>query len=587
MLAGCIAVGVAGSMPAQVVYQVSGAGDDGSKVAGSLTVTPAATTSNSPSNVPVTQPAPIHVGAAIICTNPPGSIYPLEGVFVNCHASAFTDLQLDTASIVWNFGDAGSQYNTLKGFNAAHSYASAGNYTITLTITLATGQVSVASCPVTIAADNRPVTHLASGASLATLQSGTCNLLAPGGTFTGPLALSGKSHIYVGPDAGGGAAPIITSSNNVQDVATDGNTTACVVKGLSLTMSDQSADACDITGNSVTFLGCTLSNLSDCFNLNQEPVNVLIEGNTVPSANLNTISNYFVWLEGKEINVYGNTVPNTVNQSIIRADAPGTSDINISYNNLAKTTPSGNTYKSCLTLQWYDYLYAGNNTLTNGPMFTGPLTNVPGSNSSSAASSQNTILDSNTLNNSKIGINAESINTMVCNNVINPPNTYGIFVSSTDTSFPGVTWQVQNLWIENNTVDSTSIYGGFLFLTDGEAQNVIMDNNLLVNPDLVIGPAQTFYVYVANNDLDSFSEIKNNAWGTPASVMSWANGGVFFMNANQSNNVGCLTPAEWEKTPLNGGATPMGDVYQFPTLTTTYSTTQNGIVYGSTLTKGN
>src|SRR5580658_9326813 len=100
-------------------------------------------TPNAPAPAPTsTPPVGTVPGAAITLTNPGGAsatICPLEGLFVNCHASSFTPEQLLTAqSISWNFGDGTAQYNSLKGFNAVHAYAAAGNYTITLTITLAT-----------------------------------------------------------------------------------------------------------------------------------------------------------------------------------------------------------------------------------------------------------------------------------------------------------------------------------------------------------------------------------------------------------------------------------------------------------------
>jgi hypothetical protein len=315
--------------------------------------------------------------------------------------------------------------------------------------------------------------------------------------------------------------------------------------------------------------------------MNQYPTNVLIQGNSSP--NTADLYNYFAWVQGQEINILGNTVANSINQSVIRVDAPDNSGINISYNNLAKTTPSSNSYKSCLTLQWYDFLYAGNNTLTNGPLFTGPLTNVTGSNASSAASAQNTVIDSNVLNNSKIGVDAQSINTMIRNNVINPPDTYAIFVNSTDTSFPGVTLQVRNLWIENNTVISNHVDGGFLYLDDGQSQNIHLDNNVFTDPNLVIGDAQSAYLWDGNNDLNSFTEIKDNVWGTPASEDLWENGGEFVLGDGQTDQSAWQTPAEWEAQTLSGGGHPSGDVYEDVSLGATYSIDAEGFTAGSTL----
>lgn len=518
---------------------------------------------------PGTQPSPpttqpIITGTAIVCTNTPGVIYPLEGVFLNCHASSFTDQQLDQATIAWNMGDPGSQYNILRGFNVAHPYAYAGSYTATMTITLLTGQVSVATYPITIAQDTRPLNHIVNGANVTNLPSGTRNLLAPGGTFVGPLAFAGKSHIYVGPDAGSGAAPVVTSSNYVQPVTGNGASASNVVQGIALTTSDQLADGFESAGTCWTFIGCHLLNVQDCFNMNQEPSNVLIEN--CPDAEVNpystTSSDYFAWVGGQEINIYGCTIPNTVNQACIRLDDPNIKDVNISYCDIGKTTPSSNTFKSCITCQWYDYLYIGNTLLTNGPLPIGPLNNSPGANASPNAQAQNTIVDTDTLSNSQLQVKSSAINTMLVNDAILPPNTYGISVTANDTSFTGMDKQVQNLWIENDTVTSTSIYAGFLYLTNGEAQGIVLDGDVLADESLIVGSAQTYFVCNLNNDMDSFTKIVNCTWPATANIVSWANNGVFFDNANSSNNAGCLTRAEWEQVTLSGGGHPTGDKYQ-------------------------
>ncbi len=59
------------------------------------------------------------------------------------------------ASYVWNFGDAGSDFNTLQGWIGAHTYNNAGTYTVTLSVTDKAGNSSTVSTQVTIAADTR------------------------------------------------------------------------------------------------------------------------------------------------------------------------------------------------------------------------------------------------------------------------------------------------------------------------------------------------------------------------------------------------------------------------------------------------
>jgi len=550
---------------------------------------------------------------AVITVTSPSTILPLESVNVQAVKSTFGSGTDITSTIAWDFGDPGSKYNDLEGFNAAHAYANPGTYTITLTITTPDGDVGVATQTVTIGQDNRNTIYVSpagndqnNGSSANSpiesidrlnqlITSNTRVLFQDGGTYLmtdSGINVGGLQHVYIG-SYGTGTQPILMYNGTTVGsmIGFSVNSQGIVVQGLVFdsiyntpdiySPTDAAPDVCDVVGNDITLIGNTFYRVSDDFNLNQNPTNVLIQGNSSPTTT--DLYDYFVWVEGQEINILGNTVANSINQSVIRVDGPNTSDINISYNNLAKTTPSTDSYKSCLTLQWYDYLYAGNNTLTNGPLFTGPLTNVTGANATSAASSQNTVIDSNVLNNSKIGIDAESINTMIRNNVINPPDAYALFVNSTDTSFPGVTWQVQNLWIENNTVTSTDVDSGFLYLDDGESQNIHLDNNLFIDPDLVIGDAQSAYLWNGNNDMNSFTEIKDNVWGMPASEDLWENGGEFVLGDGQTDPNAWLTPAQWEAEPLSGGGNPSGDVYENVLLGATYSVNADGFTAGSSL----
>jgi len=565
-------------------------------------VTPPVVTPPSPSN-----PSDPATPDAVITMTSPSTVLSLESVNVQAVKSTFGSGNDVTSTIAWDFGDPGSKYNDLEGFNAAHAYANPGTYTITLTITTPDGHVGVATQTVTVGQDTRSTIYVSSagndqnnGSSAdAPIQSidrlnqlitsNTRVLFQDGGTYfmtDHGINVGGLQHVYIG-SYGTGAQPILMANGPSVGSMIDpnNNSVGIVVQGLTFDSIYNSTvgapDVCDVAGNDITFLGNTFYRVSDDFNMNQYPTNVLIQGNSSP--NTADLYNYFAWVQGQEINILGNTVANSINQSVIRVDAPDNSDINISYNNLAKTTPSSNSYKSCLTLQWYDFLYAGNNTLTNGPLFTGPLTNVTGSNASSAASAQNTVIDSNVLNNSKIGVDAQSINTMIRNNVINPPDTYAIFVNSTDTSFPGVTLQVRNLWIENNTVISNHVDGGFLYLDDGQSQNIHLDNNVFTDPNLVIGDAQSAYLWDGNNDLNSFTEIKDNVWGTPASEDLWENGGEFVLGDGQTDQSAWQTPAEWEAQTLSGGGHPSGDVYEDVSLGATYSIDAEGFTAGSTL----
>jgi hypothetical protein len=534
-----------------------------------------------PTTLP-TQPSPpagTIPGAAITLTNPAGPIYPLDGVFVNVHTSSFTDAQLLGATIVINFGDPGSgKLNIHHGFSATHYYSSAGDYAASATITLASGQVSSASIPITIATDNRPVNHLASGNTA--IVNGDRNLLAPGGKY-GPINLSGTTHTFVGADSGSGTAPIVSGTNSTNAFTMSASCVGDTVDGLSLNSSSGAVDGCDIVGNATTFLNCTGAALEDVFNLNQNPTNVLIENCNIPDGSqtptATTVDGYLAWVQGSEIGIVNCTVTNTISQAIVRA--AGVTDLELAFDNFTKATPANPSFKNCFTIQQGQYFSLYEDSLTNGPLDVGPLI---GDGGPVNAMAQDVIIDSVSTNNNAIVINPNSIGVRIVNGLLDPPGEtdgYAIYVNAT-AIVSGNKWQVQNLTIQDTTVSSTAAVTGFLFLSGGEASNIVFDNNLFVDPNLQIGNTQAAYIWNANADMNSFSQIQNNAWETPASIGQWMNGGTFVIGNGQTTQSAWITPGQWEKQSLSGGRSPSGDIYQaFPEGATSFSA--DGVTYGA------
>jgi len=255
----------------------------------------------------------------------------------------------------------------------------------------------------------------------------------------------------------------------------------------------------------------------------------------------------------------------------------GTTDLLVAFNNFTKLSPAGQSYKNVITINWGEYVYIYANQTLNGPILVGPIgddgTPEP------YQSIQNCVIDSNFMTSDVINISPNAIDTMVKNNVLNPDNSYGIYVDSTDSG-NGITWQVQNLTIQNNTVDQTSEDGGFLFVQGGESKGIVVDNNVYVNPNLVVGDNQSAYIYTTNNDLNSFSQIKDNVWGSPAQIYGWNDGGVFFVGSNAAAQSGWITPSEWEASGL-----ATGDVYEKVSLGANYSVNADGFTAGSDLPK--
>jgi hypothetical protein len=517
----------------------------------------------------------------------PATVLPMQSVNVTSTSSDWGSGTATNCTIEWNFGDSGSAYDVMNGFNAAHVYTNAGTYTITLTIITPDGHVGVATEQVTVGADNRPTVEIAAGQAIPTFQSNTRYLFQAGGTWDigSSLSVAGLQNVFIG-SYGNGAQPVLVADNASVGaiIGINASTSGLTVQGItfdSVYTTDDSGqpDVCDIAGNDVAFIGDTVLDIDTAFNMNSLPSNVLIEGCNSPN---NDLCGYFAWIQGSEIVLVGNSVDNSIDQADIRIGGPpATIDVNISDNNFNKIAVGTTQGKNCITMQWVEYDYIYGNTVTGGPIQTGPIGVQNSSNNAQTASCLNSVIEDNTVNQTIILISPESINTMIQNNVVNSDGSYGFIVDSTQTG-DGFNWQVQNLWLMNNTVIDTSAEGGFLTINDGDSSNIVMDNNLFIDPNLIIGDNQSAYVYAP--DMSSFSQIQDNVWGTYTTPLNpWYNGGEFFVGSSQAIESDWLTPQQWESLTLGSGASPTGDVFMNVTLGSTYSIQVNGFTAGANL----
>jgi hypothetical protein len=545
----------------------------------------------------------------ITITSPSQLIYPEETVNVQAMKSNFGNGTSLNSTITWNFGDPSSPYNVLNGFSAAHAYAQSGTYTITLSITTPDGHVGVAKQTVTIAVDNRPTIYVSQNGSdnndgsspsqaiqsidhlNSIITSNERVLFQAGGTYNmsnDGIDLSGTSHVYLG-SYGSGAKPLFMYTGPQQNMAmvyigTD--TTSAVIQGFtfdSIYVHDQYQDTLPTgvvpQGSGTSILDNTFMNLTDDVSMNQVPTNVLVQGNTSPDAQ--ALNAYFVWLKGTNIAVIGNTVANSVGETILRMGGE-TDNTNIlvadnNFTNIAGAGGySGDIAKATIAVQGGHDIYIYHNTLHTGVAGEGPLGTDTGSNPDATVTY--TVFDSNILDNgSAFVINPGDDQTMFKNNVVfSTGNTYAFGINSTefDTVFNLI---VQDLYIVHNTVIDSSENGGMVYLFDGESVNVTVDNNLFVGTNLTIGGGNA-YIYDTNDDLNSFKEIKNNVWGSPGQIYSWTQGGLFFVGSDPNNRAAWLTPAEWDALGVASG-----DTYETVVLGSTYSVDPGGFTAGSNL----
>jgi PKD repeat protein len=88
---------------------------------------------------------------------PPGNQPPVavfmpavNNLSVGVNASQSTDPDGTITTYAWNFGEPASASNTASGVSAAHTYAAAGSYTVTLTVTDNQGATAVSQQQVTV-----------------------------------------------------------------------------------------------------------------------------------------------------------------------------------------------------------------------------------------------------------------------------------------------------------------------------------------------------------------------------------------------------------------------------------------------------
>jgi hypothetical protein len=545
-------------------------------------------------------------------TNPGGAsatFYPLEGVFVTCDQNtSLTPEQLLTAqSIVWTFADADGQFDTVEGFNAAHSFVDAGPASITLTITLADGEVSTATTDLNIATDNRPTVEIAAGEAVPTFQSNTRYLFQDGGTWDfdstqGTIFdASGLSHVYVG-SYGSGAQPIIYSDNTPEGgsetaIGSDPNTVGLVVDGLTfdsnvisnnVNMSNYAVISPSGNGG-ITLIGCTSLNIGEFVYGQSQMSNVAAIDCSSPVAD--DLAQYFMYSQGNgsELVLLGDSINGSQGQALVRfCDASSATsyggDVCIFGCTFNKSTDTDG--KASITFQDGVFMSAIDNTFIGC---------APGSNNTDPGEfvkmggneiCQYIVVASNTSSQQMVAtLDAQPVSAqhvMIDNNAINVGAYAGVELWSTGTS--GLA-QASDIYVMNNTISSTDPQAEALVVGYPSPVQITYTGNAFVDPNLsnstwfisVMGAPSSSYAGAAN--LLGFTEIANNLWPT----IQPGNSGYAFLVGGQNAYSSYFTAATWEQQALGSGGTPTDDVYANPTVDSSYTVSNNGNSYGSSL----
>jgi hypothetical protein len=574
--------------------------------------TPTGTTGGSPSSGPSTTPTTTSDGtSAQISFTSPQSFYAGLSAHVNALSSTLGAGTVLTATYTWDFGDAGSAYNQLVGFDAAHQYNTPGTYTITLSITDANGQTSTSTQQVTVLSTSALRTIYVSptgndansgatpdqaiqsiGQLNNLLGDNTIVYFQSGGTYTfssgNGINVNHFQNVEI-TSYGSGAQPILFYNGGYEFgdfIAIQSASNGILVNGLTFdSIYPKNNDVnpiptgVSLQGTNINVTNCTFYNVGDDTDMSLSPTNVLIQGNSSPSPT--GLNGYFAWVQGSDISIIGNTVANSLGEHIVRVSGSGAVRTLIEDNTFSNVKDAGgdanNIGKGTIVLQVGSYAYVYGNTIPSGPIGVGPLS--LGTYVTNNASFSYAVFDSN-ITSDTILFQPNALHVIAKNNVLYENSTTGGFVvNSTAVVSSTDTWQVQDLTLVNNTVIDSATTGSFLSIFHGESQGIVMDNNLFIDPGFQTGGGQGL-IRDFNNDLASFTEIKDNVWALP-SPSAWAQGGFFYVNVNPGVQSGYITPQEWEAMPLGNDTYATGDVYTNVDLTQTYQV--GTVTAGSTL----
>jgi len=511
-----------------------------------------------------------------------------QAVFVHGTASSLGSGSPQNALYKWDFGDSGSEYNTLNGFNAAHYYDSPGTYTIKLTVTNQAGKTNQKSITVTVASASRkqiyvsstgsdsnsgssssPIKSFSKAASLAKYSSNVEVLFRRGDTFDVGAGMDVEgSNVVIGA-YGTGNKPVIrwtaSASGYPSIISAKGNEIA--IQDLTFTSTTADPLAIRPSGNNITIRNNQFLRLAYAINANGKPDGMLVQGNTAPDAS--GLESYFVWGEGTDHAYINNTVANSREEHVIRV--VGADRVLVWDNNLTNTTgvvSGDSTPKGALTLHKGSYYWVAQNNLNKGPVAIGPLGNGDGLNDT-AARFRYGVFDGNVFD-TKVAIDHGAERVMFRNNVIKSGDT-AILIEGYNSSYGRTT---NDIVLANNTVINNNSGGRFVRVENG-AVAVTLVNNLYVAPNLVAGPGETASVFVEDSDLSSFKFIGNNVWAN-ASGDSWVQGGQNYIGNSPGVQSGYKDPSEW-----NAYGVVETDVFSDVSISSSFAPTSSSTVNGT------
>lgn len=478
--------------------------------------------------------------------------------------------QAEDASFEWDFGDVGSRFNRLPGFNVAHVYEQPGTYTVTLTVTAPNGLVSTQQRTVTVTAAMSQTLYVAadgndasagtsSDAPLRTLAravaiagEGSNILLRRGDTFLQSSQVEiRRSGITIGSYGSGTATPTLMWNGPRQRnimLWANPETSNVTIRGLTFDSiyngdTEQSGmpTAIQAGGSSLTVRDNVFLNIGYCVNANSNPRGLLVQDNKAPSPV--GVRDYLVWCQGSDLVIIGNEVANSTREHNVRVS--GVDRITVALNKLTNLDRTANgdrsdNAKGTIACQKGSFAYIANNQL-RGPAGVGPLGGPDGAGDRQARFSNARVQDNVQLEGTFFLQHGANHVTLTRNTIFRD-DTQAIEIVGWDNTYGRGD---SDIVIDHNVAVNNGPLGrGNFLLVSSAAEGITLTDNVYVAPYLAPGGWGTAAVWVNAADLSMFRRIDGNTWPSGIRANSYAQGGVNFVDTTYSS-AGHKDMSEW------------------------------------------
>ena len=442
-----------------------------------------------------------------------------------------------TARYDWDFGDSGSKYNTLTGFNAAHFYQQPGNYTITLTVTDQAGTARSASAHIVISPDRRHTIFVSPGGSdlnVGTSQDAplhslgkafkilpdSCEILLKAGNSydANDVLKIAHSDVLIGRyDEGPDPVVMLLKQSGEKPphgfIAIDNRCNGVTFQHLTFDSPYAAAENAEAPkigveaiiarGRNISVRDCTFLNVDNAVNANGSPIGLLVEGCKAP---LKTgLRAYFVWTQGSDFVCLGNSAANSTREHIVRLSGVDRALIaDNDFTNLdRRPADKYDTSKGTIEMHHGSYAYIAHNTVAGGTIRVGPL----GLHEDPSTATDWAVIDGNQVSGTYIVAYPGAHHVMIRNNIIRNDTQQSIQLLAPDAQ--GRT--NSDIHILDNTGIDNGETGAFLKVW-GHVEGIEMTNNLFVATHLKVGANGASAVNIAQADLSSFTAISHNVW---------------------------------------------------------------------------